>query len=179
MAGFSATLLAEPRQSGLGLGHWRARNHPTFFAALHSVQVLLCALRHLVGHAHSSASSFWSGPSTLVPCVRNMPWLGAYTLVSCVFVHVCGLTFIMGLLWSGLVSLVPCCCGMSCTPSEFFLQKLAWYVRLLAAHISDCVSSPVGARTVPVSLASPPECLRPGGINIVPSTCSSPRRTQD
>ena len=50
---------------------------------------------------------------------------------------------------------------------------------VLLVRAGGCVPSRVGARTVPVSLEPPPECLRPGGIAFIPSTRSPPGKTQD
>ena len=85
--------------------------------SLHNSPTRSCphARRHLVGHACSPASSFWSGPSTPAPCVGpsprvRTPWSHVFLITS--MVYRCVLSYVVSLIWSALVFLVSCWCGL-------------------------------------------------------------------
>ena len=102
-----SALPQQPAPCGAAAGTTSPHNSPT--------RSCPHARRHLVGHACSPASSFWSGPSTLAPCVGHSPrvrtpWSHVSLITS--MVYRCVLSYVVSLIWSALVFLVSCWCGL-------------------------------------------------------------------
>ena len=146
-------------------------------ATLQPNEILSHALRHLVGHAYSPASSFWSGRSTLAPCVGHSSWVrtpwfhvSLVTSVVCRCVLVCVANLIwcflcpIGVVWCGLLVRVPCG-RLWC----LFCHDGVAVVLLLVASFS-------GKRSVCLCLVGACRrlCPFPGGSPYCPSITGTP-----
>ena len=102
-----SALPQQPAPCGAAAGTTSPHNSPT--------RSCPHARRHLVGHAYSPTSSFWSGPSALAPCVGHSPrvrtpWSHVFLITS--MVYRCVLSCPVSLILSALVFLVSCWCGL-------------------------------------------------------------------